>query len=64
LRSPKNVSLLASAGAATTLEIQTAYLQLLDGRQQLEGKRIVDPVLIDDRLDPVDTVGATCLALI
>jgi hypothetical protein len=43
--------LLASARAAVALEAQAADWQLLERRQQLEGKRIVGPILVDDRLD-------------
>ena len=43
--------LLASAGAAVALIAQATELQFLEGRQQLERKRIVGPVLVDDRLD-------------
>ena len=43
--------LLASARAAIALVSQAAEAQLLERRQQLERKRIVGPVLVDDRLD-------------
>ena len=43
--------LLASAGAAIALVTQTTELQFLEGRQQFKRKRIVGPVLVDDRLD-------------
>ena len=53
--------LLASAGAAVALEAQAADAQLLERRQQLERKRIVGPVLVDDRLDLGLHVGAHLL---
>ena len=42
---------LASAGAAIALVTQTTELQFLERRQQFKRKRIVGPVLVDDRLD-------------
>src|SRR5882757_1728266 len=36
--------------AAVALEAQAAELQFLERGQQLEGERIVGPVLVDDRL--------------
>src|ERR1700736_2633295 len=53
--------LLASARAAITLIAQATELQLLERRQKLEWKRIVRPVLVDDRLDSGVHVGAHLL---
>src|ERR1700754_1372730 len=43
--------LLAAAGAAVTLVAEAADTELLERRQQFERKRIIGPVLVDDRLD-------------
>src|SRR5258707_1005199 len=43
--------LLAAARAAVTLKAEPADAELLERRQQFERKRIIGPVLVDDRLD-------------
>src|ERR1700759_2341383 len=43
--------LLAAASATVALISNTAELQFLEGRQELERKRVIGPVLVDDRLD-------------
>ena len=53
--------LLASAGAAIALDSRGRRAQFLERRQQLERKRIVGPVLVDDRLDLGLHVGAHLL---
>jgi hypothetical protein len=45
------VQLLATAGAAVALIAEPADAELLERRQQLERKRVIGPVLVDDRLD-------------
>src|SRR4029077_17755840 len=43
--------LLAAARAAITLEAEPADSELLERWQQFERKRVIGPVLVDDRLD-------------
>src|SRR5580704_17688944 len=50
--------LLTAAGAAVALIAQVAELQFLEGRQELERKRVIGPILVDDRLDLGVHVGA------
>jgi len=45
------VQLLAAAGATVTLIAEPADADFLERRQQLERKRVIGPVLVDDRLD-------------
>ena len=52
LHRDKAEQLLASAGAAVALIAKPADAQLLERRQQLERKRVVGPVFVDDRLRP------------
>src|SRR6202012_5970418 len=51
LHRDKAEQLLASARAAIALEAESAEAELLERGQQLEGKRVVGPILVDDRLD-------------
>ena len=43
--------LLAAAGAAIALKAEPADTEFLERRQQFERKRVIGPVLVDDRLD-------------
>jgi hypothetical protein len=47
----KAEQLLAPASAAIAFIAQPSDLQFLEGRQQLERKRIFGPIFVDDRLD-------------
>ena len=49
--------LLAAAGAAVALKAEPADAELLERGQQLEWKRIVGPILVDDRLDVGFQIG-------
>jgi hypothetical protein len=51
LHGDKAEQLLAAAGATIALKAETADAELLERRQQLERKRVIRPVLVDDRLD-------------
>jgi hypothetical protein len=43
--------LLATTRAAVALKAEPAEAELLERRQQFERKRVVGPILVDDRLD-------------